>query len=54
MDVVLRHMRGAAAFAAAGDEAGNVVEFVGPHRAARLGISESASALLPSACRPPL
>jgi hypothetical protein len=35
---VPRHMRGAAAFAAANDEAGSVVEFVGPHRAARLGI----------------
>src|SRR5580704_19624308 len=36
--VVLRNMRSAAAFAAADDEAGSVVEFVGRHRAAGLGI----------------
>src|SRR4029453_10091315 len=36
--VVLRHMRGAAALATAGDEVGGVVELVGTHRTARLGI----------------
>jgi hypothetical protein len=36
--VVLRDMRSAAAFAAAGDEVGSIVEFVGPHRAAGLGV----------------
>jgi hypothetical protein len=37
MGVVLRDMRSAAAFAAAGDEVGSIVEFVGAHRAAGLG-----------------
>jgi hypothetical protein len=38
MGVVLRDMRSAAAFAAAGDEVSSIVEFVGPHRAAGFGI----------------
>ena len=37
--VILRNMRCAATLAAAGDEVGGVVEFIGPHRAARSGIA---------------
>jgi len=36
--VILRDMGSAAAFAAAGDKVGSVIEFVGPHRTAGLGI----------------
>ncbi len=36
--IILRDVRGTAALAAAGDEVGSVVEIVGPHRAAGLGI----------------